>query len=547
MVWLLFGNTHFKYTCSARFLSPLMRRKIDFSLGLSVAMMAGFVAAVLSFSSSALAADSLTVKTKTGKVMGKADGNIRAFLGIPYAQPPVGTLRWKPPVPAAKWKGVRQATEFGSHCMQPAIYKDMIFRDPGISEDCLTVNVWTPAANAKAKLPVMVWIFGGGFLAGGTSERRQDGTTLAKNGVVVVSMNYRLGIFGFFAHPGLTAESPNKASGNYGLMDQTAALKWVRDNIAAFGGDPEKVTLFGESAGSFSVSSQMASPLAKGLFIHAIGESGGAFAGRGLAYKPLAEAETQGADFGKTVLSATTIEQLRAIPAQQLMEAKAPAGVRFGPDVDGYFLPQSVAELFAAKKQNNVPLIAGWNRDEGGINAKTTLDTFNAEATKEFAASAPDFLKAYPASTDAEAVRAAADFAGDRFIAFTTWEWLEAAVTDGTQPVYRYRFDWVTPEDEFHPGGTASYHSSEIPYVFGALNLLTGYKWRPEDYKMSELMQKYWSNFAKTGDPNGEGLPKWPTYNGDSGWQVMHLTPDAAAQPDAHRDRYLFLRQQWAK
>ncbi len=323
-------------------------------------------------------------------------------------------------MPAAKWKGVRQATEFGSHCMQPTIYKDMIFRDPGISEDCLTLNVWTTAANAKAKLPVMVWIFGGGFIAGGTSERRQDGTNLAKNGVVVVSMNYRLGIFGFFAHPDLTAESPHKASGNYGLMDQTAALQWVHDNIAAFGGDPAKVTVFGESAGSFSVSSQMASPLAKGLFIHAIGESGGAFASRGTHLQgALAQAETQGADFGKTVLSATTIEQLRAIPAQQLMEAKAPPGVRFGPDVDGYFLPQSVSDIFAAKKQNNVPLLAGWNRDEGGINQKATLETLKADAEKQFGAAAPDFLKAYPASTDAEAVRASADFAADLFIAYS--------------------------------------------------------------------------------------------------------------------------------
>lgn len=526
-----------------------MHRKIDFCRGLSgVVMAAMLIAAPFIPSSSARAENnSLTVKTKTGKVMGKTDGTVRAFLGIPYAQPPVGTLRWKPPMPAAKWKGVRQATEFGSHCMQPTIYKDMIFRDPGISEDCLTLNVWTTAANAKAKLPVMVWIFGGGFIAGGTSERRQDGTNLAKNGVVVVSMNYRLGIFGFFAHPDLTAESPHKASGNYGLMDQTAALKWVHDNIAAFGGDPAKVTVFGESAGSFSVSSQMASPLAKGLFIHAIGESGGAFASRGLTYKPLAQAETQGADFGKTVLSATTIEQLRAIPAQQLVEAKAPPGVRFGPDVDGYFLPESVAALFAAKKQNDVALLAGWNRDEGGINQKATLETLKADAEKQFGAAAPDFLKAYPAGTDAEAVRAAADFAGDSFIAFSTWKWLEAAVTDGTQPVYRYRFDWVTPEDQFHPGGIAAYHSSEIPYVFGALDIMNGYAWRPEDYKMSELMQKYWSNFAKTGDPNGEGLPKWPTYNGDSGWQVMHLTPDPTAQSDANRERYLFLNQQWAK
>ena len=213
--------------------------------------------------------------------------------------------------------------------------------------------------DAKAKLPVMVWIFGGGFVAGGTSEPRQDGTNLAKNGVVVVSMNYRLGIFGFFAHPDLTAESPHKASGNYGLMDQTAALKWVHDNIAAFGGDPEKVTVFGESAGSFSVSSQMASPLAKGLFVRAIGESGGAFASAGLLTSRCSEAETQDADFGKTVLSATTIEQLRAIPAQQLMEAKAPPGVRFGPDVDGYFLPAECCDIFTAKKQNNVAIAGG--------------------------------------------------------------------------------------------------------------------------------------------------------------------------------------------
>lgn len=229
-----------------------MHRKIDFCRGLSgVVMMATLVAALLTSSSRVFAADALTVKTKTGKVMGKSEGTVRAFLGIPYGQPPVGALRWKPPVPAAKWKGVKAMTEFGSHCMQPTIYKDMIFRDPGISEDCLNLNVWTPAPNANAKLPVMVWIFGGGFLAGGTSEPRQDGTNLAKNGVVVVSMNYRLGIFGFFAHPGLTAESPHKASGNYGLMDQTAALQWVHDNIAAFGGDPAKVTVFGESADRF--------------------------------------------------------------------------------------------------------------------------------------------------------------------------------------------------------------------------------------------------------------------------------------------------------
>src|SRR5690348_856835 len=243
------------------------------------------------FATSARAADNLQVKTDKGKVQGKlsTDGQVRTFLGIPFAAPPVGPLRWKAPQPAPKWKGVKDATNFGYRCMQPDIFHDMHFRDPGESEDCLTLNVWTPAKDKKAKLPVMVWIYGGGFVAGTTSEPRQDGEHLAHKGVVVVSMNYRLGLFGFFVHPDLAAESPQHASGNYGLMDQTAALEWVKRNIKNFGGDPSNVTLFGESAGSFSVSAQMASPLAQGLFAHAIGESGGAFAARGLAFRPLAD------------------------------------------------------------------------------------------------------------------------------------------------------------------------------------------------------------------------------------------------------------------
>jgi len=448
---------------------------------------------------------------------------------------------------AAKWKGIKQATEFGSRCMQPTIYNDMIFRDPGISEDCLTLNVWTPAADKKAKLPVMVWIYGGGYLAGGTSEPRQDGANLAKNGVVVVSMNYRLGIFGFFAHPELTAESPNKASGNYGLMDQTAALHWVHDNIAAFGGDPAKVTIFGESAGSFSVSWQMASPLAKGLFVRAIGESGGAFASPERPAKSLVEAESQDADFAKTALSATTLAQLRALPAQQLLAAKTQGEMRFRAIVDGYFAPEPIAAIFAEKKQNDVPLLAGWNRDEDGIAEKTTVASFRADVEKQFGTQSALVLQLYPAATDAEAVRSAADLAGDRFIVFSTWKWLEASVADGTQPVYRYRFDLVTPADPNHPGGIEAYHSSEIPYVFGTLDLLKGYAWRPEDYKTSELIQRYWTNFAKTGDPNGDGLAKWPTYKGDSGWQVLHLGPEPMAQADPHRERYLFLDTIWGK
>ena len=237
------------------------------------------------------AATPLEIKTRSGKVEGKLAGPVRVFLGIPYAAPPVGDLRWKPPVPAANWKGVRKATEFGSRCMQSDVFGDMVFRDPGGSEDCLTLNVWTFAKSPNAKLPVMVWIYGGGFVAGGTSEQRQDGTVLAQQGVVVVSMNYRLGMFGFFVHPELVTESGRNSAGNYGLLDQVAALHWVQDNIAEFGGDPGNVTIFGESAGSFSVSALMASPLAKGLFHKAIGESGGAFFSSGLSFEPLAERE----------------------------------------------------------------------------------------------------------------------------------------------------------------------------------------------------------------------------------------------------------------
>jgi para-nitrobenzyl esterase len=485
----------------------------------------------------------LVAKTKQGKVAGKQEGEgVRAFLGIPYAAPPVGALRWKAPMPAAKWKGVRDAAAFGNRCMQPAIYSDMVFRDPGVSEDCLTLNVWTPAKAKGERLPVMVWIYGGGFIAGTTSETRQDGAALATNGVVVVSMNYRLGIFGFMALPELTAESAHHSSGNYGLLDQTAALGWVKENIAAFGGDPGNVTIFGESAGAFSVSAQMASPLAKGLFEKVIGESGAAFSSQLLPFKPRSEIEQRDAAFAHDGLSADSLEQLRAIPARQLMElSRKPGAPDFAPDIDGYLLPESVPAIFAAGKQNDVPLLAGYNRDEGGIDPKTTVASFQKDVSARFGDHAPEILKLYPAADDAQAVRSAADLAGDRFIAFSTWKWMEAQSATGKQPVYRYRFDLAPPADPNHPGGLAAYHSGEIPYVFGDLHLLHGFAWRPEDRLLSQQMQRYWTNFAKTGDPNGEGLPKWPVYKADSGWKVMYLDAQPMAENDRTRARDLLL------
>ncbi len=500
----------------------------------------------------AQARDAMTVKTDRGKVKGitSSDGQVRAFLGIPYAAPPVGPLRWKPPQPAERWRGVRSAASFGARCMQPKLYADMIFRDPGQSEDCLTLNIWTPAKKKNARLPVMVWIYGGGFTTGGTSEPRQDGEQLAHKGVLVVSMNYRLGIFGFFALPSLAMESASHAAGNYGLMDQTAALQWVRRNIAAFGGDPANVTVFGESAGSMSVSAQMASPLASGLFARAIGESGGAFRSEGFTFPSLQRSEQRGEEFVQSAFGTSSLAALRAISADDLLKGASSHHSFSRPNIDGYFLPESVAVIYAQGKQTHVPLLAGWNKDEGTSEVvdepePPTVESLREIANKRFGTQAEEFLHAYAAANDEEAVRVADDFAGDVFIAYSTWAWLEAQVKTGRAPVFRYRFDLGSPGDPNHPAAIGAFHSDDIEYVFGNLNSRKGAKWRSKDYKLSELMQNYWTNFARTGNPNGAGLPNWPTYNAAGQWQVMHLSLNPEARPDRHRDRYLFLQKAW--
>ncbi|MFY9938262.1 MAG: carboxylesterase family protein [Silvibacterium sp.] len=519
--------------------------------------------ATLTFVAAAHASNPLQIKTDKGKVEGSltTDGKVRAFKGIPFAAPPVGNLRWQPPQPAAKWKDARSAKDFGNHCLQTGGYPDMTFHDPGASEDCLTLNVWTPIDAKPGSLPVMVWIYGGGFNTGGTSENRQDGQFLAHRNVVVVSMNYRLGIFGFFTHPELTAESPHHASGNYGLMDETAAIEWVKRNIKAFGGDPNNITIFGESAGSFAVSAQMASPLSKGLFQKAIGESGGAFYSTGLSFQPREAREQRDAKFAETALHATTLADLRKLSADDILNAvtakTTPPPPRFGPDVDGYFLPDSVPDIYAAGNQAHVPLIAGWNADEergAVIFAKppVTAETFKAQAKGEFGENADKFLALYPATNDTQAQASAGDYAGDRFIAFSTWRWLEAQVRTGKAPVYRYRFDLGSPGDKFHPAAIGAFHSDDIEYVFGTLDSRQEFTARPEDRKLSDEIGTYWTNFARTGDPNGGAgtnadLPKWPTYNASTGWMVMHLDANSEAKPDNLRDRYLFLDSVWGK
>jgi para-nitrobenzyl esterase len=489
-------------------------------------------------------------RTADGMVEGvvSADDKVRTFKGIPYASAPVGPLRWKPPQAAVPWLGVLKTVEYGPRPMQGRIFKDMVFHDTGPSEDCLYLNLWMPE-HAPAKLPVMVWIFGGGFAAGSSSEPRQDAGNLSKKGVLVVSFNYRLGVFGFLAHPDLAKESASGSSGNYGLLDQIAALKWVKRNIAAFGGDPDNVTLFGESAGSFSVSALMGSPLARGLFNRAIGESGAFFAPSG-RLKSLAEAEEAGSRFAAS-LGKSSIDELRTVPAQELLEAalKRPR-FDFWPDIDGYFLPTDCKSIFAAGGQAHVPLLAGWNRDERGYadffgGEDPTAAHYVERASTLFGSRAEDFLKLYPAATDAEARRAAQDYEGDQFIGFGTWKWLELHRLTGESSVYRYEFDRPLPLPVgAAPGAEPSaYHSGEIEYVFRVLSS-KNLPWTPEDRKVSDLMSSYWTNFAKTGDPNGPGLPRWPAYGGADADPVMHLTEVPASAPDGHRARYTFLDRQ---
>jgi para-nitrobenzyl esterase len=502
----------------------------------------------------AAGASAAEVRTDAGVVEGAAGAvpHVQIYKGIPYAAPPVGDLRWREPQPVTPWKGVRKATEFGPRCMQVHVWDDMIFRDE-MSEDCLNLNVWTPAQSPAAKLPVMVWIYGGGFVAGSTSEARQDGERLAGKGVVVVSMNYRLGVFGFFAHPELTKESPHHASGNYGLLDQVAALRWVKRNIAAFGGDPDNVTIFGESAGSFSVSALMASPVSQGLFHRAIGESGAFFTAgdQTLAPKGLVASEEAGRQFATTA-GADSLAALRKKSADEVL--KAATGDRpipFGPNIDGYLMPEDAYAIFAAGKQSHVSLLAGWNADE--IRAAVTLapvkptaKSFAEQVHAQFGDGADAILEAYPASTDAEALESAASLASDTFIGYATWKWIEMQNQTGGSPVYCYSFDRrvpVPPDNKVNGRPATSddigaRHAGEIEYVFGALDSLPKVPWQPLDKAISGQMMSYWTNFARSGDPNGPGLAKWPVYGATGGYQVLHLDDPTHAAPDARRPRY---------
>ena len=506
------------------------------------------------------------VKTANGTVEGvTTQTGIHAYLGIPFGAPPVGDLRWKPPQPVKNWDGTRSAAQFGPRCMQAPVFGDMIFRSNGMSEDCLYLNVWTPAKSGSERLPVLVYFYGGGFVAGDGSEPRYDGENMARKGIVSLTLNYRLGVFGFLAHPELTKESPHHASGNYALLDQHAALLWVQKNIAAFGGDPKRVTIAGESAGSIAVCAQMASPLSKHLIAGAIGESGALIAPT-LPPVPLAQGEEEGTKFATSV-GAATLASLRAMSTAQIQEAaaKLPIG-RFASTVDGYFLPKLPVEIFAAGEQARVPLLVGWNSEESSARAilaanDPTPENLAKALQNMYADRASEASKVYAGSTADEVWQTATDLASDRFIAYSTWKWADLHGKTGEKPVYRYLYAHPRPQTSAAPGGTSSaanapprparprgaVHSAEIEYAMGNLATNTVFAWTPDDHKISEVMQTFFANFVKTGNPNGAGVPQWPSANSGARSQFMRLDLDSRAEPDKTRERYLFLDTLYAK
>jgi para-nitrobenzyl esterase len=479
------------------------------------------------------------VKTVNGLLQGVAEtSGIYSYKGIPFAQPPVGDLRWKAPQAPKNWEGVRKADHFGPQAMQRVLYSDMIFRSDGKSEDCLYLNVWTPAKSPKEKLPVLVYFFGGGFIAGDGSEGRYDGESMAQKGIVAVTINYRLGIFGFMAHPELTKESPNHASGNYGFMDQHAALLWVQKNIAAFGGDPQKVTIAGESAGSMSVSAQVASPLSKNLFARAIGESG-AILGN-LSPAPLTVAEQAGVAFANKV-GATTLADLRNLSADKLLELTA--NTRFPTTIDGYFLPQKPQDIFEAGKQMHIPLLTGWNSAEGDYRSilgkeEPTPDAYKNALQKLYGDKAEQVLEAYPAANSEEVKQVATELASDRFIAFATWKFAHMQSQTGGKPVYLYYYTRKRGDPEKASGAV---HSAEIEYALGNLHYNKAYNWTADDYKVAETLQGYFVNFIKTGNPNGNGLPAWSALQGPMPRQVMVIDVNSHLQPEKSAGRYSLL------
>jgi len=486
------------------------------------------------------------VKVDGGLVQGTQEGELAVYKGIPFAAPPVGDLRWRAPQPVVKWNGVLQTTKFAPGPWQGGNPSS------GKSEDCLYLNVWTPAKSKKDHVPVLVWIYGGGFAGGSTSDWPFDGKDLAKRGVVLVSIAYRVGVLGFLAHPELSAENSHHASGNYGILDQIAALKWIQKNIGAFGGDRKKVTIFGESAGGISVSMLCASPLAKGLFRGAISESGGSFGPTRPTTYPgenmvlLSQAENEGAAYAKSA-GVSSIADLRKISADKL------PGGRGWPIVDGWAIPDDQHNLYEAGKFNDVNVLVGYNSDEGAsFSPPRTPEAYITSVRTRYGSFADSLLKAYPVEENS-VPKTARDLMRDAAFGWQTWSWARLQSQKGKSKVYYYYFDQHPDYPKGSPQeGHGSGHGSEVAYVFNHVNSS-----EKSDLQISDDMATYWTNFAKFGDPNGSGMPEWPTFSDATPTlmyfsQTSHTGPVPSADSLKALDAYFAWRRTpegkaWAK
>jgi para-nitrobenzyl esterase len=474
-----------------------------------------------------------TIRIETGLISGvkSKSSDVVAYKGIPFAAPPAGDLRWKAPQPAQPWQGVKKCDTFGPSPMQAKPVPFMVYTseflipEKPMSEDCLYLNVWTKAHRGDKK-PVFVWIYGGAFTGGGTAVPIYDGEAMAKKGIIFVSVNY----------PELTKESPNNASGNYGLLDQIAALKWVKKNIKAFGGDPDNITIDGQSAGSMSVNCLVASPVAKGLFNKAIAESGSMFILNPLITTGNLEgAEQQGVKLAAEV-HASSLKELRNAPAADLMKFRG----QYAPIIDGYVLPKPVSEIFAEGKQNDVPLLTGWNADEGFVFSFKKKDAFIQQIKEQYGGDADTFLKYYPANTDAEAAHSQVKLSRDMIFAISGYKWIGIQSSQGKSPVYVYNFDRKLPATADYVKYGA-FHTGEVAYVMDNLKFLHR-PWLPADFQLAKLMSSYWINFIRHGNPNGKGLPAWPKYNTDT-QQAMVFDIKSGKQALPDRDGLKFMAE----
>ncbi len=507
------------------------------------------------------AAQNPCVTTRYGRLEGTDESGVKVFKGIPYAAPPIGELRWKAPQPVIPWDGIRRAVHFGPNPMQQPLFGDMNFGTKKMSEDCLYLNIWTPAKTMNEKLPVLIYFNGGGLLAGSGSEPRYAGLSMARDGIVAVTANYREGIFGFFAHPELSKETSYKGSGDYGFLDQVAAIRWVKENIAVFGGDPDRITVAGESAGSVSVSALMASPLCKGLFRQAIGSSGSVLGFT--RANTLKAAETAGKARAEA-MGCRNLAELRAMPAEELMEKAAVRTMNIY-NIDNYFWTKQPADIYAAGQQMQIPLLVGGNTLEAGpwyvlAGQPATMAGIRAAAKRLFPHGSEQILNLYGFKNDADVSGAPGVAMGsDVFIAFSTWKWSEMQRSTGHNAVYRYLYthprpglllkgkkaglaggvqdaNGETPQPQRDKGAV---HSADIEYAMGNLSTNRIFDWQAEDYFVSDIFKGYYVNFIRTGNPNGIGLPEWTAANGTAVPPVLLIgTHTRLIVDEATEERY---------